>query len=823
MEKKYKYDAFISYRHAELDKFVAENLHTKLESFRIPSNLKKKANLKKTRIERVFRDRDELPITNNLEDPIVAALRDSEALIVICSPRLGESTWCRKEIETFARFHGRDNIYAVLIEGEPEDSFVDELLYREETVTQPDGRMGIERKRVEPLAADIRATDRKEMLKLLDVEMLRLLAPMLGVDFDDLKQRHRERRMRKIITYVSVIAAVLFLFAAGSLFSAISLGKQKRQIEDQAARIKMQADELYEQTVELEEQNHFILEQKAISMAKESLNYYATDDRGRAIETALEALTESDGLAMPYTEDAQYALCKALHVYDNGDHIKAAWQIETHGMVDNVFCSPNGHYVAVVDKASQLYLWDINEEKQIMETDVDLYAICDGNDFFYKEELLFYSNIAGYLTRYDLLTGEEKVVCKDNAYMVKIDQDRGLVYFSSYDQLYCYNIQKDTLICAENMSGQPSIDGCIDSENGNLLIYTSDYEEYHMEYYEAETLQPISQIETSADFMEGFTVHGGKGAFAKNTHHGFGVETFLYGADFNIGTVLWETESLQDFYEDMFLSPDGNHLIAIGNSVIRIYDPDTGEKFREWDIDDSIAGYFSNDFNKFIYVATEGTSLLCLSYERDDILRMNGIFDVNCGEIKSLKRAGLLFATAKNSNRIIVYGTSMGYALTEDDETEYEDPVENALDAMESVNWAKKYKLPYPEQVKCVLLNDDETRAYVTYGNGDLDVFEIDGNNARLLQEKMDTDVMNSYSIYVGRDNYGNDYILNIGKKCALAIAPSGKPIAYIEGLRAVMGDYLVVEDANGRPYAAPIYSVEELIELAKKKDYTPE
>ena len=41
MKKPYKYDAFISYRHADLDRFVAENLQKQLEWFKIPGSLKK--------------------------------------------------------------------------------------------------------------------------------------------------------------------------------------------------------------------------------------------------------------------------------------------------------------------------------------------------------------------------------------------------------------------------------------------------------------------------------------------------------------------------------------------------------------------------------------------------------------------------------------------------------------------------------------------------------------------------------------------------------------------------------------------------------------
>ena len=101
MDRRYKYDAFISYRHTELDKFVAEKIHKYLESFKLPKNIRNKQGLRRTKIERVFRDKEELTITNNLEDPIVQALRDSEYLIVICSPRTKESVWCCKEIEKF--------------------------------------------------------------------------------------------------------------------------------------------------------------------------------------------------------------------------------------------------------------------------------------------------------------------------------------------------------------------------------------------------------------------------------------------------------------------------------------------------------------------------------------------------------------------------------------------------------------------------------------------------------------------------------------------------------------------------------------------------
>ena len=92
----YKYDAFISYRHTEPDKSVAERLHRLLETFKIPKTIVKA--IGKKRIQRVFRDRDELPTSSNLADNISAALESSEYLIVICSPRTPQSQWVLKEI-----------------------------------------------------------------------------------------------------------------------------------------------------------------------------------------------------------------------------------------------------------------------------------------------------------------------------------------------------------------------------------------------------------------------------------------------------------------------------------------------------------------------------------------------------------------------------------------------------------------------------------------------------------------------------------------------------------------------------------------------------
>ncbi|MCR5116626.1 MAG: toll/interleukin-1 receptor domain-containing protein, partial [Lachnospiraceae bacterium] len=208
-----KYDAFISYRHSELDMFVAKKIHKGLETFKVPRQVKKIGG--KSKITRVFRDQEELPIGSDLGDNISGALKESEYLLVICSPRTPESYWVQKEIDTFISLHPRDHILAILVEGEPNESFPAQLLNDE------NGNP------VEPLAADVRGDNIKEVNKKLKTEIIRLAAPILHCSYDDLRQRHRERRIKRIF---SIVTAAFVIIAALGIGFGIYNAKMANEI-----------------------------------------------------------------------------------------------------------------------------------------------------------------------------------------------------------------------------------------------------------------------------------------------------------------------------------------------------------------------------------------------------------------------------------------------------------------------------------------------------------------------------------------------------------------------------------------------------------------
>ena len=157
----YKYDAFISYRHAEKDTMIASEIQKSLERFRIPKAIQKQTG--KERFNRIFRDVEELPISSNLTEDLTEALRLSQFLIVICSYRTSESDWVKREIETFLELHdyNKQLVLTVLVEGEPDEVIPEELRHDNIIHYLADGTFYCKDEVVEPLAANYRMPIRR--------------------------------------------------------------------------------------------------------------------------------------------------------------------------------------------------------------------------------------------------------------------------------------------------------------------------------------------------------------------------------------------------------------------------------------------------------------------------------------------------------------------------------------------------------------------------------------------------------------------------------------------------------------------------------------
>jgi hypothetical protein len=214
-EQTYLYDAFISYRHVERDRGWAEWLIEALEGYRVPKALQDRG--LPPRLRKVFRDEDEVPASSDLNDQILQALKASRFLIVVCSAFTPRSKWVEREIEMFNELGRGDQVLALLTEGEPGDSFPNAMLLRYRRVTEPHGATRIIKEDKEPLAADVRPRKGHTQTELKHLALLRLIAVILGVKFDDLRQRDHEREHRGKIRHAGVAAALALLVGGAGL------------------------------------------------------------------------------------------------------------------------------------------------------------------------------------------------------------------------------------------------------------------------------------------------------------------------------------------------------------------------------------------------------------------------------------------------------------------------------------------------------------------------------------------------------------------------------------------------------------------------------
>lgn len=322
-----RYNAFISYRHHPDDIRAAAEIHRALERFKVPRALKKKTK----GITRLFRDKEELPITSDLNDDIGYALKNSDYLIVICSVHTKESVWVQREIETFLKSHHRSKVLTVLVSGEPYDVIPDILLH--EDVKDPvTGE--IRRIDVEPLSCDWRIPSRRQRMH---EELPRLAAALLGCGYDELRQRQKQYRTRRLVTIFSVSLAASLCLAAYFLYTSITIYQANLQIQ-----------------ANLEES----LRNQSRHLATAARQRLEEGDRLTAIALAAAALP-SDENQRPFVPEAEYVLSSALGVYSTDTQPVAIGAVSpgVNLSIDRFWLTDDSSILYLYDRRDSLTAW----------------------------------------------------------------------------------------------------------------------------------------------------------------------------------------------------------------------------------------------------------------------------------------------------------------------------------------------------------------------------------------------------------------------------------------------------------------------------------
>jgi len=216
-ERRRRYRAFISY--SRTDASVAGWLHRALERYRIPGNLRRRKGAV-TRLYPIFRDKEDLAARADLHGGIIDALRNSDALIVICSPCAAASHWVNEEVRCFRKLAPNRPVLALIVDGEP-------FAGGEAECFPPALRKGTGAP--EPIAADLRKDgDGRRLAKL------KIIAALIDVPLNELTRRDEIRHRNQLLAITltaAIIISVLCLLLLMALKSQREAERQREQAE----------------------------------------------------------------------------------------------------------------------------------------------------------------------------------------------------------------------------------------------------------------------------------------------------------------------------------------------------------------------------------------------------------------------------------------------------------------------------------------------------------------------------------------------------------------------------------------------------------------
>ena len=641
------YNAFISYKHAPLDIKIAEHVQRQLEHFHVPHNLKGK--IQHEKITRIFRDKDELPITSDLTETLTNALEKSEYLIVICSTNTKESMWVKREIQTFLKTHTKDKIFTVLCDGEPQDVIPEELTTGEKEIIDSNGFSHMINVPVEPLSCDYRLprarADREELP--------RLAAGLLGCSYDELQRRRRQYRLRRAGMIVAAAFAGVLAFGGYMLYS------------------RMQINKAYMES----------LRTRSVYLANESRQLLDNGKRADAIQLALAALPADKKDKTPVTAPAIRAISDATGAYtsNRGLEFTPAWNYKCKYAVKTSIVSEDLSYLGALDDAGNIYCWDTETRNLVFEKacfeepvridlpnketfvityshKVEAYNIPSGKHMWtYTPE-----SSSAILTHYIHFTISDVFLYVGGCEVVKFSLRDGAVKES-------YQLKEKTLL---NSVYNPAV-----SPDGKKIAYSDDTltteDSIKIHIYDVETKKDQS-YDIKAKYLEKLTFVDNNNLCAISTMD-FVNTSVSFSLDYRLlkpatktfsffGTNSNKSWSQDLVYTDVSMGsdiralPSRNAVLCYVGNAVGIFDLETGNELNRYITSSSVVT--SGDFNDDGYpefILRHGEYIYAANSKNNDLVSYN----VLCNNITSGAIGNIVYAVSQYDTDIISYNRSI--------------------------------------------------------------------------------------------------------------------------------------------------------------------
>ena len=591
------YNAFISYRHTQRDIEVASEVQKQLEHFRIPEAIQKSSGIKK--IERIFRDKDELPLSSNLGNDIETALDMSDYLIVICSPHTAESAWVQREIDLFLETHDQNRILTVISEGEPEDVLPERLTYRTETYTDENGKEQVRKIPLEPLSCDYRMPFKKARKQ----ELPRLAAVILGCSYDELVQRARQYRQRRLLAASAVTGALSLAAIAWLVWSNIRISENLKQAQ--------------------------INESQYLSFGSaEALN---DQDRILAIQLALEALPK-EGNERPVIAAAEKALADAVGAYlPSGRYTKyfASDKYSAESVIRDFWLDSSKSTLITLDMDSRLTWFDLVNDQTaasavlpgnitvLQNSDKDILAFHDDSLVLYSQkngDILFDITLPERTTRAECYSGG--CIFQTASGLYDVDNKGNIVNMYPDPDSYAYQmkVSDDGHRILRSISNGDDSYSVVLLDNGSRSVLPERF------------MYPVDLQFTDSGNIIVADYDVSRETIGTGTFEIYSPMRWNVSCRSEDGSeVLWSHEfshslsSASDFYLSSYTDDAGTHqcLIASTGFLQTYINTETGEIIRQAEYPSSVIRVLSDNNNAYLSLLYDG-SIAILSLDQED-------------------------------------------------------------------------------------------------------------------------------------------------------------------------------------------------------------
>ena len=586
--KNYEYSAFISYKH-DPDEKTASLIQYQIEHYTVPKKWRDRDTVKGKHFKKVFRDSTELSGHHDLTEAIQNALDASEFLVVVISRETNESIWVSKEIEYFLKNHDREHIITVLSVIDDPSGFYPELLIR-----ATDGEIS------EPISVDYRslkdveksASRRKITKKLYKDEFPRVAAPMLGVSYDDIKQRLYTEKKRKVVTIFALVFSVLLISLAYVTWSVIQIKKNY---------------------------NDSVTKQASI-YADQAIDSLETDERLEAMKYALQAVPGEGHEDMPVIPKARRALSLAVKAYSipGGDSEVLVNKVTMTNGIDYYISDETGEYVLCSNLSNMILLKDTITNKKIFEESFNEY----GNILqlvYYKDDFYVLTEKSG--EGYNILKvskdgtilpirffDADSIVCKSYDSRNLQPTSEGL-YFIGADysgkkhtlKVYFYNPSNDEWNEKEIKKEMGYISEVKYIEENKKFIFTSKINENQyfvtyapendsIKFYESDftTIEDLI-VDNDIAYITGYKDDGELYKTVEDVNYYESRQCCISAIDLKDGSTKWEADYTFDYHiankDKLYQYNDGknNYIISKCANHIRVYNDKNGNLIESYD------------------------------------------------------------------------------------------------------------------------------------------------------------------------------------------------------------------------------------------------